>query len=164
MILLLGPPLISQDVFGYLAFARMGALHGLDPYTHVAAEAPTDPIFVRRMAVPALPLRAAVHARKLRDRAAGARRRTVGAQGGRGAGSLGAVALIARAAGRARWVARCARCFVGLNPVLLELAVGGAHNDTLVLGFLAVALAAHRRSRPALRAGALALAAGVGIK
>ena len=45
VILLLGPPLISQDVFGYLGFARMGALHGLDPYTHVAAEAPTDPVF-----------------------------------------------------------------------------------------------------------------------
>ena len=43
--MLLGPPLISQDVFGYLSFARMGALHGLDPYTHVAAEAPTDPVF-----------------------------------------------------------------------------------------------------------------------
>ena len=45
VILLLGPPLISQDVFGYLGFARLGALHGLDPYTHVAAEAPTDPVF-----------------------------------------------------------------------------------------------------------------------
>ena len=32
-------------MFGYLAFARLGALHGLDPYTHVAAEAPTDPVF-----------------------------------------------------------------------------------------------------------------------
>ena len=45
VILLLGPPLISQDVFGYVSFARLGALHGLDPYTHVAAEAPTDPVF-----------------------------------------------------------------------------------------------------------------------
>jgi hypothetical protein len=44
--LLLGPPLISQDVFGYLDFARLGALHGLDPYTHVAAQAPTDPAFL----------------------------------------------------------------------------------------------------------------------
>ena len=43
--LLLGPPLISQDVFGYLGFARLGALHGLDPYTHVAAEAASDPVF-----------------------------------------------------------------------------------------------------------------------
>src|SRR4029077_2430211 len=39
LILLIGPPLISQDVFGYMGFARLGALHGLDPYTHVAAEA-----------------------------------------------------------------------------------------------------------------------------
>lgn len=45
LILLLGPPLISQDVFGYLAFARMGALHGLDPYTHIALEAPTDAVY-----------------------------------------------------------------------------------------------------------------------
>src|SRR6185312_1431975 len=44
-LLLLGPPLISQDVFGYLSFARLGALHGLDPYTHVPAEAPTDAAF-----------------------------------------------------------------------------------------------------------------------
>ncbi len=45
VILLLGPPLLSQDVFGYLSFARLGALHGLDPYTHAATEAPTDPVF-----------------------------------------------------------------------------------------------------------------------
>ena len=44
-ILLLGPPLISQDVFGYLGFARLGALHGLDPYTHIAAEAPADAVY-----------------------------------------------------------------------------------------------------------------------
>ena len=46
LVLLLGPPLISQDVFGYLDFARLGALHGLDPYTHVAAQAPTDPVYL----------------------------------------------------------------------------------------------------------------------
>ena len=45
VILMLGPPLISQDVFGYLAFARMGALHGLDPYTQIPAEAALDPVF-----------------------------------------------------------------------------------------------------------------------
>ena len=44
-ILLLGPPLLSQDVFGYTAFARLGALHGLDPYTHVAAQASGDEVF-----------------------------------------------------------------------------------------------------------------------
>ena len=44
--LLIGPPLVSQDVFGYLDFARLGALHGMDPYTHVAAQAPTDPVYL----------------------------------------------------------------------------------------------------------------------
>ena len=39
---------------------------------------------------------------------------------------------------------------MGLNPVLLELAVGGAHNDTLLLLALAAALRAHRRRQPAL--------------
>src|SRR5947207_14437414 len=43
--LLLGPPLLSQDVFGYLGYARLGALHGLDPYTHLTAEAPGDAVF-----------------------------------------------------------------------------------------------------------------------
>ena len=30
----LAPPLLSQDVFSYIAYARLGALHGLNPYTH----------------------------------------------------------------------------------------------------------------------------------
>jgi alpha-1,6-mannosyltransferase len=98
--------------------------------------------------------------------------------------SLGAVALIARAAGRLGrspgWVA----AFVGLNPVLLVLAVGGAHNDTLLLLALAAALtltaqdgragstgrtdstggAGVGRTGSHPRAAAAALAAGVGIK
>ena len=37
--------------------------------------------------------------------------------------------------------------FVGLNPVLLELAVGGAHNDTLVMASLALALALAARGQ-----------------
>ena len=52
VILLLGPPLISQDVFGYLGFARMGALHGLDPYTHVAARSVSRRSLLRSSAGP----------------------------------------------------------------------------------------------------------------
>ena len=62
--------------------------------------------------------------------------------------------------------------FLGLNPVLLVLAVGGAHNDTLVLLSLAggLVLSAGVRERrletprPRPRAAAVALAAGVGVK
>lgn len=140
--LLLGPPLLSQDVFGYLSFARMGVLHGLDPYTRVAAEAPMDPTFafigwpfqhspygplftLGTYAIAPLGLAGGLWALKAIAVAA----------------SLGAVALTASAARRMGGCAKTAAVFVGLNPVLLVLAVGGAHNDLLALVAIAGALA-----------------------
>lgn len=169
LLLLLGPPLISQDVFGYLAFARMGVLHGLDPYTHVAFEAPTDPIypfigwpFQNSPYGPLFTL--ASYATAPLGLAGGLWALKAAAV----AGSLIAVALTARAAGALGRSRRFAAAFVGLNPVMLELAVGGAHNDTLVLAFLGGALALTAgttiTATPRYRAGALALAAGVAIK
>ncbi len=165
LILLLGPPLISQDVFGYLSFARLGALHSLDPYTHVAAEAPTDSVypfvgwpFLHSPYGPLFTLASYATA-------------PLGLAGGLWAfkavavaSSLGAVALIARAAGRLGHSARWAAAFVGLNPVLLELAGAGAHNDTLILLLLAAALALTAGASPRFRAAAVALVAGIGIK
>jgi len=183
-LVLVGPPLISQDVFGYLAFGRLGALHGLDPYTHVPAEAPTDaafpfigwpfqhspygPLFtLGSYAIAPLGLAGSLWA--LKAVAVGA--------------SVGAVALIATAASRMGRSARTAAVFVGLNPVLLELAAGGAHNDTLVLLALSGALAlatghtlssagdgrtrADRIGRDGsypLRSAAAVMAVGVGVK
>ncbi len=154
LLLLLGPPLISQDVFGYLEFARLGVLHGLDPYTHVAAEAPTDAVFpfigwpfqhspygplftLGTYPLASLGLGGGLWALKLVAVAS----------------SLAAVALTASAAGMMGRSPKVAAVFVGLNPVLLELAVGGAHNDTLVLLVLAGALAlAARKTGDAPRA------------
>ncbi len=164
-ILLLGPPLLSQDVFGYLSFARLGALHGLDPYTHVAAEAPTDSVyrfvgwpFLHSPYGPLFTLASYAIA-------------PLGPAGGLWAfkliavaSSLGAIALIARAAARVGHSARWAAAFVGLNPVMLELATGGAHNDTLVLLLIAVALLLTAGASPRFRAGAAAVVASVGIK
>ena len=39
------PPLLSHDVYSYVDYARLGALHGLDPYVHPPAAAPADPAF-----------------------------------------------------------------------------------------------------------------------
>jgi alpha-1,6-mannosyltransferase len=164
-LLLLGPPLISQDVFGYLAFARLGVLHSLDPYTHVAAEAPTDAVFPfigwPFQHSPYGPLFT------LGSYPLG----SLGLAGGLWAlkavavvSSLGAVALTALAARRMGRSAKLAAVFVGLNPVLLELAVGGAHNDTLVLLVLAGALALAAGTLPRLRAAAAVLVLGVGVK
>ena len=33
-VVLLAPPLASTDVFSYQAYARMGAVYGINPYTH----------------------------------------------------------------------------------------------------------------------------------
>lgn len=165
VLLLVGPPLISQDVFGYLAFARLGVLHSLDPYTHVAAEAPNDAVFpfigwpfqhspygplftLGTYAIAPLGLAGGLWALKAVAVAA----------------SLGAIALTAQAARKMGRSGRVAAVFVGLNPVLLELAAGGAHNDTLVLLVLsgALALAAGRPSN--LRAAAAMLVVGIGVK
>jgi alpha-1,6-mannosyltransferase len=171
VILLLGPPLISQDVFGYLAFARMGALHGLDPYTHFPAQAATDPVFtfigwpfqhspygplftLASYAAAPLGLAGGLWALKALTTVA----------------SLGAIWLTAEAAGRLGRSRTFALAFLGLNPVLLVFAVGGAHNDTLLLLAVGVALllsaprAAASSSPGRPRAAALALAGGVGVK
>ena len=193
--LLIGPPLISQDVFGYLDFARLGALHGMDPYTHVAAQVPTDPVYLfvgwpfqnspygplftlGSYAIAPLGLAGGLWALKTLAVAT----------------SLAAIALLSKAAGRealsanrparsasaadanvasARGLptvldggrsARFTAAFVGLNPVLLELAVGGDHNDTLLLLALAAALLFTAGASPRFRAGAAALVAGIAVK
>ena len=182
VILLLGPPLLSQDVFGYLGYARLGALHGLDPYSHVPAEAPADAVFgfvgwpfkhspygplftLGSYALAPLGLAGGLWALKVLAAVS----------------SLGAIALVGYAAHALGRSAKWPVAFVGLNPVLLELAVGGAHNDTLVMACLALALALAARGRararaPAgegevatggtegLRGSAMAVVAGVGVK
>ena len=45
VILLLGPPLQLTDMFNYLGYARLGGLHGLNPYTHVIGQEMHDPVF-----------------------------------------------------------------------------------------------------------------------
>ncbi len=169
IILLLGPPLISQDVFGYLGFARLGALHGLDPYTNYPVRIFTDPVYPflgwpyqHSPYGPLFTLGTYVIA-------------PLGVAGGLWAlkavavlCSLGAVALVGRAASRLGHSPRWAVAFLGLNPLLLELAVGGAHNDTLVMLLLSLALAltattAATSVRDASR-GSAALVAAVAVK
>jgi hypothetical protein len=186
LLLLAGPVLFSSDLFGYLGYARLGALHGLDPYTHTLSAFPPDAVYrflgwqavsspygplftLSSYALAPLGLAGGVWALKALAVAA----------------SLGAVALVARAAGRddgeadgARWPPHAAAAFLGLNPILLAFAVGGAHNDCLILLLLAAALALSAtpgqrlRARdgaavdtgPRLRAAVWTLGAAAGIK
>jgi alpha-1,6-mannosyltransferase len=161
----LGPPLVSQDVFGYEAFARMGALHGLDPYTHFPSEAPTDPVF-RYVGWPFQhspygPLFTLASYATAPLGVAGAMWvfKAVAALA-----SVAAVALVGAAAARMGASRRWAIAFVGLNPVLLSLAVAGAHNDTLLLLALSLALLLCARVPARPRAAAVSVAAGIGVK
>ena len=40
-----GPVLLSQDVFQYVDYGRLGVLHGLNPFLHGPAAVHTDPVF-----------------------------------------------------------------------------------------------------------------------
>lgn len=42
---LIGPVLLSTDIFSYIAYARMGVLHGLNPYTAAPIDISRDPIY-----------------------------------------------------------------------------------------------------------------------
>jgi hypothetical protein len=165
LLLLLGPPLLSQDVFGYISYARMGVLHGLDPYTHVPVEAPADPTFayigwpfqhtpygplftLASYAIVPLGFAADLWTFKLVAVLC----------------SLGAVALVAKAAAREGRSPQAAAAFLGLNPVVLAFALGGAHNDMITLLLLAGALALTAGSCPRFRAAAWPLVVAVGFK
>ena len=45
LIFLLSPPFLLTDIFNYINYARLGVVHGLDPYTHFAAQRPLDPTY-----------------------------------------------------------------------------------------------------------------------
>lgn len=159
----LAPVLLSSDVFGYVAYVRLGALHDLNPYLHGPEAAPRDAIlplvFWRHAASPYgplftlagyplahAPIATAVWTLKALTAAAAA----------------GAVALAWRAAARMGRRPLRAALMVGANPLLLLFAVAGAHNDVFVLVAVLAAIGALAGGHGG-RAGAQ-LAIGAGIK
>lgn len=164
VVFLLAPPLFSADVFGYIDYARLGAVHGLNPYTHGAAGAAQDSVapFVRWHDAPSpygpLFTSASYLLAPLSVAAALWTYKTVAA-----IAALGCVALIWRLAPRAGMDPRRAAAFFGLNPLLLAYGVGGAHNDLLVQLFVLGGVFAAERGRERLAGGQLALAALVKV-
>ena len=166
-VFLIAPPLLSADVIGYIDYARLGALHGLNPYTDLPLDAPNDPAFaffpwkdlttpygpfytVPSYLLAPLGVPAALWASKAIAFAAAL-------------ACLWLVATIARRAGRG---VVPALAFVGLNPLWLVYGVGGAHNDYLMLLLVlaAVRLTLDRRegaAGAAVAASAAVKAAGV---
>ena len=166
--LALSAPILSADVFGYIAYGRLGTVHGLDPYVNAADAAPVDPVYryvgwtglpspygplftLGSYALAPLGVPAALWTLKATMAAA----------------SLAAAALVAALAERQGRDPVAAALFVGLNPVALVWGVGGAHNDALVtllvLAALAAALADRERVGTAVLVAAAAIKATAGL-
>jgi uncharacterized membrane protein len=150
--MLMSPPLQLTDLFNYLGYARLGALHHMNPYTHVIASASHDPVYrlstwhslhspygelFTALSYPLafLPLSVAYWTIKV----------TV---------VLAALAFVWVVSVCARKLDRDPRfviAFVAFNPIFIIYAVGGFHNDFFMLLPLmgAIALLLHRRDRAA---------------
>src|SRR4051794_21236269 len=166
---LLAPPLLSSDVFGYIDWARLGAVHGLDPYAHGSLAAPHDPAFAYfrwRTEMPS-PYGPAFTLLSYATAPLGVAGAFWAMKAACAAASLGCVALVASCARRLGTDPLRAAAFVGLNPLLLVWAVGGAHNDLLatvaMLGGVRLLLARRVGGSGALLALGASLKASAGV-
>jgi hypothetical protein len=136
LIVFVGPILLSTDVFSYIAYARMGVEHGLNPYTHGPASIAEDPVFRyvghdwRRVATAYGPLYTLLSYPL-------APLGVVGALWGMKVeallASVGTLVLTWRCA-RARGLDPVpAIVIVGANPLYVIYGLGGAHNDLIMM-------------------------------
>jgi hypothetical protein len=143
-VIFVGPVLLSTDVFSYIAYARMGVEHGLDPYTHGPAAIVGDPVFVyvghvwRHVATAYGPLYTLISYPLA----------PLGVEG-----ALWGMKLMAELASAGTlWLTwRCAKArgydpvlalvAVGANPLYVMYGLGGAHNDLLMMLLMMVAVA-----------------------
>jgi len=136
LIVFAGPVLLSTDVFSYIAYARMGVEHGLNPYTHGPVAIVGDPVFkyvgkdwihvataygplYTLLSYPLAPLGlvGALWAMKLEALLA----------------SAGTLALIWRCACTRGLDPARAILIVGANPLYVIYGLGGAHNDLIMM-------------------------------
>lgn len=152
VILLMAPPIQLTDVFNYLGYARLGALHGFNPYTHVIAQEAHDPIFRfatwHHLHSPYGPLfTAATYLLPIGSLAASYWLLKVTVV----LASLAFLALVWQCARQLGRDPRFALVFVAFNPIYLVYGIGGFHNDFLMLvpSTAAIALLLARRDRSA---------------
>ena len=163
-VLAVAPPLLSTDVFNYIAYGQMGR-HGINPYQHGPVALIDQPVYgytghlwknvpsaygplFTLLTYALAPLGVAAAFWTLKALCAAA-----------------VLALAAFAAAGAKRIGvdqRAAIAFVALNPLVLVYALGGAHNDLLMAAVVAGAIYLAVSGRSAA-AGATAVAA-VAIK
>jgi alpha-1,6-mannosyltransferase len=137
------PVLLSHDVYSYVDYARLGVVHGLDPYVHPPAAAPFDPAYARVTWIdatsaygPLFTLATYPLAWPPVGLAVAALKASVALS------VVGIAALVARIAPGRGVSSVGAAAFVALNPLVLIHVVGGAHNDGLAMLAATVGIAA----------------------
>jgi alpha-1,6-mannosyltransferase len=160
-----GPILLSTDVFSYIAYARMGVEHGINPYLHGPIAIAHDPVYYyvgqdwkhvataygplyTLLSYPLAPLgvKGALWGMKLEALLA----------------SLGTLALTWRCA-RIRGLDPVnALLIVGANPLYILYGLGGAHNDLIMLLLMMAAVSLTFADRQA--SAAAAVVAGALVK
>ena len=159
-IVFVGPILLSTDVFSYIAYARMGVEHGLNPYLHGPAAIAHDPIYryvgqdwkhvataygpiYTLLSYPLAPLglEGALWGMKLEAMLASA-------------GTLALTWRCARVRGRDPILALVA---VGANPLYVVYGLGGAHNDMIMLLLMMAAVSLALAGRDASAAASVVI-------
>ena len=161
LLVLLAPPLLSTDVFSYMAYGRIGAIYGSNPYLYGPSAFTLDPLYpligsqwvntptaygplFTALSYVFAPLTVAANVIAYKTIAA--------------LSSL-VIAFLVWIIARLRDVSPVkAVAIVGLNPVIVVYGVGGGHNDLLMLAILltAVYVLLQRKQRTS---GALIIAA-----
>ena len=163
LIVFVGPVLLSTDVFSYIAYARMGVEHGINPYLHGPDAIVGDPVYryvgtdwtkvataygplYTLLSYPLAPLGVvgALWGMKLEALLA----------------SAGTLALTWRCARMRGLDQRFALIAVGVNPLWVIYGLGGAHNDLimtlLIMAAVALTLSSERGdAREAFAGGAV---------
>lgn len=157
------PPLLSQDVYSYVDYARLGVLHGLDPYVHPPAAAPADPAFAEVAWTDATSAYGPLFTLLTYPLAWLSVGAAVAVLKALAAASVLALALtVARLAPLRGLDPSRAAALVALNPLVLVHVVGGGHNDGLAMAVAMVGVAAVLLARPIL--GGAALVPSIAIK
>lgn len=171
LIVFVGPVLLSTDVFSYIAYARMGVEHGVNPYLNGPQAIHFDPVFryvgpdwrkaasaygplYTLISYPFAPLGlvGALWAMKVEALLA----------------SAGTLALVWRCAELRGFDPVRALLIVGANPLYFVYGLGGAHNDLVMMlammGAVALTLGAEGTSTRREGSAAALIVAGAMIK
>jgi alpha-1,6-mannosyltransferase len=164
-LIFVAPTLLSTDVFSYIAYARMGVVHGINPYLHGPVAIAGDPVF-KYVGVDWIHVATAYGPLYTLLSYPLAWLGVVGALWGMKLeallASIGTLALTWRCARLRGFDPVFALLAVGANPLYLIYGLGGAHNDLILTFCIMAAVALTFAGRDA--GGGAAIVAGALIK